>query len=192
MSKLPISPVPPRGLVHVYTGDGKGKTTSAVGLTIRSAGAGHAVAFCQFDKGFEGRNEHYHERFVLRGLPAVDLFFFGEERMMSDGKFRFQNNDDDLAQARAGLAKAGELIEAGRHDLIVLDEAVTCVGTKLYGEDDLLGLVARFRERGRGDLVLTGRSAFPRLIEAADLVSDVTLVKHYFYQGVEARKGIEF
>jgi cob(I)alamin adenosyltransferase len=163
-----------------------------VGLTIRSVGAGRRVAFCQFDKGFEGTNEHYHERFILRRLPEVDLFFFGMERMMPDGKFRFANIPEDFEQARRGLDCARELISAGRHQLVVLDEAVTCVQTKLITEDELMELVQDFRDHGKCDLVLSGRGAFPRLIEAADLVSDVTLVKHYFYAGVEARKGIEY
>lgn len=180
------------GYLHVYTGDGKGKTTSAVGLAMRAAGAGLRVAFCQFDKGFEGREEHYHERFVLRRIPEIEMFFFGLERMMPDGKFRFANTDGDLEQARQGLDKARELIRANRHQMIILDEAVTCVGTKLYSEDDLMELVRVFREEGQCELVLTGRGASPRLVEAADLVSEVRLVKHYFYQGVQARKGIEY
>ena len=180
------------GYLHVYTGNGKGKTTSAVGLTVRAVGAGYRVAFIQFDKGFEGHNEHYHERVVLRALPQVDLYFYGMERVMPDGKFRFHNEQGDIDQAAAGLAKARELVAAGHHFLVVCDEAITCVMTKLYGEDDLMDLVRVFRESGKCELVLTGRGAFPRLIEAADLVSEVTLVKHYFYEGVLARKGIEF
>src|SRR5690606_22552295 len=113
------------GYLHVYTGNGKGKTTCAVGLTIGAAGAGMRVAFCQFDKGFEGRNEHYHERVILRRLPEVGMFFFGLERMMPDGRFRFQNTEGDLEQARLGLDKARELIRSGRPQMVVLDEAIT-------------------------------------------------------------------
>jgi cob(I)alamin adenosyltransferase len=178
--------------LHLYTGNGKGKTTACVGLTIRAVGAGHRVAFCQFDKGFEGTNEHYHERFILRRLPEVDLFFFGMERMMPDGKFRFANIPEDFEQAKRGLDQARKIIAEGKHDLVVLDEAITSVMTKLLTEQDLLDLVADFRRIGKCDLVLSGRGAFPQLIESADLVSDVTLVKHYFYEGVEARKGIEY
>lgn len=180
------------GYLHVYTGDGKGKSTSCVGLAVRAAGAGERVAFLQFDKGFEGKNEHYHERFVLRSLPLIELHFYGMERMMPDGKFRFANIEDDFRQARAGLEKAKELVRAGKHFLVICDEAVTCVGTKLYSEDDLMGLVQVFKENPTCDLVLTGRGGFERLYEQADLVSEVVLRKHYFYQGVQARKGIEF
>ncbi|MBX7243947.1 MAG: cob(I)yrinic acid a,c-diamide adenosyltransferase [Candidatus Sumerlaeaceae bacterium] len=182
----------PMGYLHVYTGNGKGKTTCCVGLAVRAAGAGERVAFLQFDKGFEGKNEHYHERSILRSLPNVDLHFFGMERMMPDGKFRFANVPEDFEQAKAGLEEAKRIIREGKHFLVVCDEAITCVQTKLYTEDDLMGLVRDFRANPTCDLVLSGRGALPGLIEAADLVSDVTLIKHYFYQGVEARKGIEF
>jgi cob(I)alamin adenosyltransferase len=180
------------GYVHVYTGNGKGKTTSAIGLTIRALGNGGQVAFLQFDKGFEGKNEHYHERFILRTLAGLDMFFFGMERMMPDGKFRFANIPDDFDQARAGLAKAQELISSGKYFMVVCDEALTCVGTKLLAEEDILGLVKAARDGGDCELVLTGRGCFPALVEAADLVSEIQLVKHYFYEGVQARPGIEF
>jgi len=181
------------GYLHVYTGNGKGKTTSSVGLAVRAAGAGEHVAFLQFDKGFEGKNEHYHERVVLRSLPQVDMFFYGMERMMPDGKFRFANIEEDFAQARAGLEKARELVKSGKYFLVICDEAVSCVMTKLFSEDDLMSLVDEFKATNPDcDLVLTGRGIFHRLVEAADLVSEITLVKHYFYQGVPARKGIEY
>lgn len=180
------------GYLHVYTGNGKGKTTAAVGLAIRAAGAGERVAFLQFDKGYTGKNEHYHERFILRQIPNIELFFFGEERILPDGRFRFTNEPADFEQAQAGLAKAKELVRSGNYFLIVCDEAITCVATKLLEPADLLSLVDEFDAHRDGDLVLTGRGAFPELIERADLVSEVQLVKHYFYQGVPARRGIEY
>jgi cob(I)alamin adenosyltransferase len=180
------------GHLQVYTGNGKGKTTCAVGLAVRAAGAGRRVAFLQFDKGFEGRNEHYHERAILRQLAGVELYFFGMERMMPDGKFRFANVPEDFAQAAAGLAKARELVREGSHFLVVCDEAITCVSTGLYTAEDLMSLVREHKQAPTVELVLTGRGAFPELIEAADLVTEMTLVKHYFYEGVQAREGIEF
>jgi cob(I)alamin adenosyltransferase len=181
------------GYLHIYTGDGKGKTTCAVGLAVRAAGAGMRVAFLQFDKGFEGKNEHYHERFILRSLPQVELFFYGLERMMPDGKFRFANVEGDIEQARAGLAKARELIQSDSYDLVVCDEAITCIGTKLYDEQALLQLVAEFKGASKCELVLTGRGATPALIDAAEVVTEMKLVKHYWYSHKqEARKGIDF
>ena len=180
------------GFVHVYTGNGKGKTTCAVGLTVRAIGAGKRVAFLQFDKGFDGSNEHYHERVILRKLPNVDLFFFGMERMMPDGAFRFSNLPEDHNQAQAALEKAKELVRSGDYFMVVCDEAVTCVSTGLYSEDDLLGLVQVARENPDSELVLTGRGGFPGLVAAVDLVSEIQLVKHYFYKGAKARVGIEY
>ncbi len=180
------------GYLHVYTGNGKGKTTAALGLAIRAAGAGERVAIVQFDKGYEGRNEHYHERAILRTIPQIELFFFGLERMMPDGRFRFANEPGDFEQARAALEKAKELVAGGRYFLVVCDEAITCVSTQLLAPRELMELVDVYDAHRSCDLLLTGRGAFPELIERADLVSEVQLVKHYFYQGVPARRGIEY
>ncbi|MGI8907290.1 MAG: cob(I)yrinic acid a,c-diamide adenosyltransferase [Candidatus Sumerlaeaceae bacterium] len=179
--------------LHIYTGDGKGKTTCAVGLAVRALGAGMRVAFLQFDKGFEGNNEHYHERFILRQQPNLDLFFFGLERMMPDGKFRFANSDGDFEQARNGLRKAGELIRDENYQMVICDEAITCVGTRLYAESDLMALVGEFKASPRCELILTGRGAFPELLAAADLVTEMKLIKHYWYDHkLSARAGIDF
>lgn len=180
------------GFLHVYTGNGKGKTTAAVGLSIRAAGAGQRVAFIQFDKGFDGQNEHYSERTILRTIPLIDLFPFGLERLMPDGRFRFANDEGDFKQARLALEKTIEVLRSERYFLVVCDEAVTSVATGLVTREQLLDVVKEFRMHASCDLVLTGRGAFPELIEVADLVSDVQLVKHYFYQGVPARRGIEY
>lgn len=179
--------------LHVYTGNGKGKTTCAVGLAIRGLGAGFRVAFIQFDKGFDGQNEHYNERFILRKLDGMDVLPYGLERMMPDGKFRFQNIDGDFAEAEAALAKAGELIKSGQHDMVILDEVVTCVGTGLLTRDAVMNLVKEFRNAGKCELIMTGRSAWDELIHEADLVTEMTLVKHYWYEHkVEARPGVDY
>lgn len=181
------------GYLHVYTGNGKGKTTCAIGLMIRALGAGMRVAFVQFDKGFDGTNEHYNERVILRKLDGVSLFPFGLERMMPDGKFRFQNSDADLVEARKALDKAREVTASGDYDLVVLDEIVTCPGTKLLPEAEVMALVSEYQQTKSCELVLTGRGAWPTLLEAADLVTEMTLVKHYWYEHkVEARPGIDF
>lgn len=179
------------GYLHVYTGSGKGKTTCAAGLAIRAAGAAQRVAFIQFDKGYSG-DEHYNERRILRSAGNIDVYTFGLERLMPDGTFRFEATPEDIAQAQIALEKARSLVEAGEHFLIICDEAVTCVMTKLLREDEILGLVTLFRNSPAGDLVLTGRGAFPALIEAADLVTEMLEVKHYFRLGVKARPGIDY
>lgn len=181
------------GYLHVYTGNGKGKTTCAVGLTVRAAGNDLRVAFVQFDKGFDGLNEHYNERKVLRVIPNVDVFPFGLERMMPDGKFRFENKGEDILSACEARDKARSLITGGEYGMVVLDEIITCVGTRLLRQEDVMDIVAEFRRQDDVELVMTGRGAWPELIEAADLVTEMTLVKHYWYEHkTEARPGIDF
>lgn len=182
----------PRGRLHVYTGDGKGKTTAAVGLAVRAAGAGLRVAFLQFDKGFSDGNEHYSERGVLRSIPGIDVHCFGAERIVPGGRFRFANIDDDFAQAGTGLATAKSLLAGGNHDVVICDEAVTCVMTGLLSKDDIMEIVAAFQSTRACELVLTGRGAFAELVDAADLVSEIHPTKHYFSQGQIARRGIDF
>jgi cob(I)alamin adenosyltransferase len=182
-----------RGCVHLYTGDGKGKTTAAVGLALRAAGAGGRVAIVQFDKGFApDRGEHYHERVMLRLLPRIELYPFGCERMLSDGTFRFGNGEEDFAEAGGAMAKCRELLAAPGYFLLVFDEILTAVETRLVPEVEVLALLARQAETGAAELVLTGRRATPALIEKADLVTEMRPIKHYFEQGRAARRGIEF
>lgn len=177
--------------LHIYTGDGKGKTSAAIGLIVRAAGAGRCAAYLQFDKGFD-TDEHYSERRILRQLPGVSVQCFGAERMMPDGKFRFKNEPRDFDQAQKGLAAARELVADPSLFSIVLDEIVTSIRTKLLKEDDVLALVSLWRQSPQAELIMTGRNATPRLIEAADLVTECREVKHYFRQGVEPRFGIDY
>lgn len=182
------------GFIHLITGDGKGKTTAAVGMAVRTAGFGRRAAFIQFDKGFDGENEHYNERHVLRRLDEIDVFPFGCERMMPDGTFRFGNDEDDLAEARRALAKSREAALGGDYYLVVLDEILSARAYKLIEQADVLALMDAFREANPAecDLVLTGRSATAPMIERADLVSEIRAVKHYFEDGVAARPGIDY
>jgi cob(I)alamin adenosyltransferase len=182
----------PGGYLHLYTGDGKGKTTCAVGVAVRAAGAGNRVAFVQFEKGHAPGREHYSERAVLRSLPGVEVHPFGCERVMADGRFRFTNDEADFEQARAALEKAGQLLAGQKYFLVICDEAITCVQTGLLEEEHVMGLVKQFRAAKGCELVLTGRGAWPALIEAADLVTEMLPVKHYFQAGIIARKGIDF
>src|SRR5258708_39218532 len=108
--------------LHLYYGYGKGKTTSVIGLAIRALGAGQKVALVQFDKGYDGVNEHYSERKILRGIPNLQLFPFGKERVLGPNAFRFKNEPGDLEEAQAALAKARELLAQGDQNLLILDE----------------------------------------------------------------------
>lgn len=179
-------------MLQVYFGNGKGKTTCAVGLMIRALGAGMKVAFVQFDKGYDGSNEHYHERHILRKLPGIDLFPTGLERMNADGSFRFGVLEGDLKEAKRGLTHARQVLESGKYDLIVLDEILSARSYHLVEETDILALLDLHKKLPRPELVLTGRGITPEIENRADLITEFQPRKHYFDRGVAARKGIEF
>ncbi len=168
------------GFVHVYTGDGKGKTTAALGLALRAAGAGWNVFVGQFAKGMRAS-----ECAILRRL--ADRFTvrqFGRNGFIG----RAPEQADSLC-AREGLADCMEVVLAGRHRLVVLDEVNVAVAMGLIPVDDLLELIAL--RSNPVELVLTGRCAHPRVVNCADLVTDMREVKHYYQHGVPARAGIE-
>lgn len=170
------------GKVHIYHGDGKGKTTAAMGLCLRAAGQGFAVGVAQFLKdGSSG------ECRALSGVPGVRLFPFLPHVpftfAMSEGE-----RDNAAAFYRGLLRQCGE--EADRLDLLVLDEVLDAVGTGLVPEADLLRFV---QQRPAGlELVLTGRGPSPELLALADYVTEMRAVRHPYQQGVSARRGVEW
>ncbi len=181
--------------VHVYYGGGKGKTTSAIGLAVRAAGAGKRVLFLQFDKGFDPeRGEHYSERRILRQIKEITLFPTGCERIRADGSFRFGVEPADLAEARRGLAEARRAVAApDEFDLVILDEALGALAYGLLTEEDVVSILDAHQAAGRpSELVLTGHKLPESVKSRADLVTHVQKVKHYFDKGVKAREGIEF
>ena len=169
-----------RGYVQVYTGDGKGKTTAAIGLAVRAAGAGLRVYFAQFIKQCR-----YNE---IRALEV-----FGDRivcRQYGRGCWlRGEPVAEDIRLARQGLDDVQSIIRSGEYELVILDEANVAVWFGLFTVEDLLNLIDIKPERV--ELVFTGRRADPRLIERADLVTDMCEVKHYYRQGVLGRDGIE-
>ncbi|NOY82048.1 MAG: cob(I)yrinic acid a,c-diamide adenosyltransferase [Kiritimatiellaeota bacterium] len=169
-----------RGFVQVYTGDGKGKTTAAFGLALRAVGAGLRVYVAQFVKGM-----HYSE------LDAVKRFA-DRLTVRQFGRSCFIDRTpapEDIAVARRGLAAARRALESGEYDVVILDEANIATYFGLFSVDELLELL---RNRPlRVELIITGRRADPRLLAAADLVTEMREIKHYFRQGVQARRGIE-
>lgn len=179
-------------MLQVYTGNGKGKTTCAVGLSVRALGAGMKVAFIQFDKGYDGKNEHYHERHILRKLPGIDLFPTGLERMNADGSFRFGVLEGDLAEAKRGLALAREAIESAKYDLVVLDEILSARSYHLIEETDILDLLEVYGRHPKLEVVLTGRGITAEIEKRADLITEFQPRKHYFDRGISARRGFEF
>ena len=180
-----------KGKLHIYTGDGKGKTTSAIGLAIRAAGAGFKVAFVQFDKGWEGE-EFYSERKILRKIENIDLFPTGTVRHQKDGSFRFNLTEDDIKEAKRGLEISYKILKEKKYDLVILDEIIVSIYTKLLKLEDVLSLIKFWKENCECELVLTGRYAPEEILKEADLVTEMKKIKHYFDKGVKAKKGIEF
>ncbi|MBX7045272.1 MAG: cob(I)yrinic acid a,c-diamide adenosyltransferase [Ignavibacteria bacterium] len=185
-----------KNMLHIYYGYGKGKTTSVMGLAIRALGAGKKVAIVQFDKGYDGQNEHYAERNILRKLKEIgypiEIYPTGCERMNEDGTFRFKNAEEDFAEAKRGLQIASDLIRNGDIDLLILDEAVAAVVYHLLEKKDVESLINEYNKNRRFELVLTGHKLWEGLEEKADLVTEMRKVKHYFDKGIPARLGIEF
>ncbi len=177
---------------HVYYGYGKGKTTCCIGLAIRAAGAGRKVAMVQFDKGYDGKTEHYSERHVLRQIDGIELHPTGCERMMPDGTFRFGAEPQDIDEARRGLETARLLLRKGAQDLLILDEILAAPAYGLLRREDVTDLLDLYDGNRRCELVLSGHKVWDALVERVDLVTEMRKVKHYYARGVPAREGIEF
>ena len=170
------------GYVQVYTGNGKGKTTASIGLTVRALGAGLRVFFAQFIKG--GR---YSEIDMLEKIASGENLTC---RQYGKGCFIMRKPaEEDRAAAREGLNEILQIMQSEAYDLIVLDEANVAVSLGLLDVGDLLDLVDR--KPAKVELLFTGRGAPEELIERADLVTEMTEIKHYYQKGVLARRGIE-
>jgi cob(I)alamin adenosyltransferase len=168
------------GYVQVYTGDGKGKTTAAMGLALRAAGAGLKVFIAQFVK-----SEKYSEIFALeRFQDLITCRQYGSGCWLQ-GK----PGAEDVRLARSGLEEVRQIVAAGGHDVVILDEANIATHFGLLSAEDLTALID-IRLPGV-ELIFTGRKADPRLIARADLVSEMREIKHYYQKGVLARKGID-
>jgi cob(I)alamin adenosyltransferase len=166
------------GYVQVYTGDGKGKTTAALGLVVRALGAGLRVCVVQFIKNME-----YHELRTLRGL-GVPVHQYGRGCFI-----RGKPKAEDREIAGRGLAFAGEIMARGDFDLLILDEINVALSLGLLAVEDMLAVV---RSKPKElELVCTGRGAPRELQDMADLVTEMVNHKHYFEAGITARDGIE-
>lgn len=172
-----------RGLVQVYTGNGKGKTTASLGLAMRATGHNHRVIIIQFMKG----SSNYGELKAAERLsPQLTIRQFGLETFVS----KDNPSAEDIKEAQRGLEAAREVIFGGNYDLVILDEINVALDYNLIPLDEVLQFIKD--KPAALELVLTGRYAHEQIIEAADLVSEINLVKHPFYNGVDAREGIEF
>lgn len=169
-----------KGYIQVYTGDGKGKTTAAIGLILRAVGAGKQVFLAQFVKGMI-----YAEIKTLRQyLPSVEVKQYGLDCFICK-----EPTETDIQAARKGLEEVATLIHSGAYDLVVLDEANIATYYNLFSPQELIDVLKQ--KADHTEVVVTGRYASPELLEMADLVTEMKEVKHYYAQGVEARDGIE-
>lgn len=167
-----------KGYVQVYTGNGKGKTTAAIGLTIRALGAGLKVLFVQFVKGLP-----YSEHKALSKFENLTIKQFGRPEFIHS-----KPSQEDIKAARDGYNYVlGAFKE--NYDVIVLDEANIAVFFGLFSDDELLELINKKPQNT--ELIITGRYATQKIIEVADLATEMKEIKHYYTQGVIARDGIE-
>ncbi|QEY34965.1 cob(I)yrinic acid a,c-diamide adenosyltransferase [Caproiciproducens galactitolivorans] len=172
------------GLVHIYCGDGKGKTTAAVGLGIRACGSGKRVLMVQFLKGTtSGELNVLRDLKDFHILPSLDRI-----------KFTFQMTKQELEETAALCAgqfhRAASAVHAGEYDVFILDEVFGAVNCGLLDKSLLIDLIKNKPQNL--ELVLTGRDPEPEVLELADYVSEIRKIKHPYDRGIPARKGIEF
>ncbi len=168
-----------RGYVQIYTGNGKGKTTAAIGLAVRAAGAGYKVLFAQFVKG-----QPYSEHKALERFKEITVKQFGRKEFIHS-----KPSGEDIKKAKEGYEFVYSALKNDEFDVVILDEANIAVFFKLFSDDDLIKLI-EIKPRNT-ELIITGRYATEKLMEKADLVTEMREVKHYYQKGVLAREGIE-
>ena len=171
-----------KGLVQIYTGNGKGKTSAAFGLALRAVGRGLKVYIIQFVKG----GFDYGELYVVDKLPNFKLKAFGRGKFVTEkppGK-------KDIKLAEEALSLAEKVVKSGEHDIVILDEINVALNLKLIETEKVVELIKN--KPKHVELVLTGRYAPSEIIEAADLVTEMREVKHPYNKGFQARKGIEY
>ena len=170
-----------KGLIHVYTGHGKGKTTAAIGLGLRATGEGLKVCMVQFMKG-----RRYSEIDAIEHLPLFTVSQHGRDEFVN----KQHPEQIDIDMAREGFKHAKQLIQDNAYDMIILDEINVAVDFKLISLSDVLTLLDE--KPSALELVLTGRYADPAIIQKADLVTEMLEIKHPYQQGIQSRKGIDF
>ncbi|HEY91376.1 MAG TPA: cob(I)yrinic acid a,c-diamide adenosyltransferase [Dehalococcoidia bacterium] len=186
MDEKKLSDTPDRqsgpGLVEVFTGNGKGKTSAALGIALRAAGHGMRVHIIFFMKG----DYPYGEREAFSHLVNVDVSHFGQETFVDPSNVRAE----EIAEAKRGLDTAREVIQSGNYDIVVLDEINVATAWKLLDIEEVLELL---RDKPRDiELILTGRYADRRLVDAADLVTEMVNLKHPYDRGILSRKGLDY
>jgi len=168
------------GYIHLYTGNGKGKTTAAIGLAIRAAGAGKRIFIGQFVKGM-----HYSELDALKRFPEIELNQYGLDCFIVN-----KPTQTDIDAARKGLEEVSSIITQNKYDMVILDEICIALHYHLFEIEEVLAVLKSKPEEM--EIVMTGRYAPSELFEMADLVTEMAEIKHYYNKDIEARKGIEF
>lgn len=169
-----------QGFVQVYTGNGKGKTTAALGLALRAYGAGKKIFIGQFIKG-----KHYSElESIEKNLKEIIVKQYGLDCFIVN-----EPEEKDYIAANNGLDEMRKIIESGEYDLVIMDELNIALYYKLFDINKVLEIIKH--KPKHVEIVITGRYAHEKIVEIADLVTEMKEVKHYYQQGVEARKGIE-
>ena len=169
-----------KGYVQVYTGDGKGKTTAAIGLAIRALGAGWRVFIAQFLKS----GEYSEHKALAQFSDHLTIKTYGRNVFI-----KREPEEEDRRLAQEAYQEIAEIVASGQYRLVILDEANVAVYYDLITVDQILDLIDR-RTEGV-ELLITGRYAHSRLIERADLVTEMREIKHYFDRGIKARVGVE-
>jgi cob(I)alamin adenosyltransferase len=173
-----------KGLIQVYTGDGKGKTTAAVGMAVRAIGQGLKIIFIQFFK--DPKRFGYGETKVLKKLPHCQVFNFAPKHP----HFFRVSPEEIKKELNIGMKLIEEIFIKKNCDLLILDEIIIALRDSFLKEEELLKLLKK--KPNNMEVILTGRGAPKRLIESADLVSEVKKIKHPYDRGMKGRKGIEF
>jgi len=172
-------------VIQIYTGDGKGKTTAALGLALRAVGAGKKVAIVQFLKQ-GGYSEH--KAIKKYKLPIlIESFGIGFYKILGDKKPKGAHQK----AAQRALDRARDIIEARQYDLIILDEINVAIGFGLIDVNEVIKILSPKRYSFNADIILTGRRAHKKLKKIANLVSNIKKEKHYFDRGLKAREGID-
>ena len=168
-----------KGYIQVYTGNGKGKTTASLGVSLRAVCAGNNVFIGQFMKG-----QDYSELKAVEYLPCLEIEQFGDFNFIS-GK----PSAEDKIKAEKGLSRMKEVLTSGKYDVVVFDEINTTLFFELVSVADVLA--ALDMKPDKTEVILTGRYAPSEIIDRADLVTEMREIKHYYNEGVDARTGIE-
>lgn len=168
-----------KGCVQIYTGNGKGKTTAALGLTLRAVAAGKKVFIGQFVKGMK-----YSELTILEKMENVTVKQFGRDCFI----YR-DPTEDDIEVAKQGLAEVRRVLSDDDYDIVILDEANIALFYNLFSVEELITVIGL--RKAHVEIVITGRYAPQTLVEYADLVTEMKEIKHYYTKGIEARLGIE-